>query len=230
MVIGLLAIIGSAGIALAEPAPIVTPAPHFDAALDAQRAHIAATLKPGVRAKLDPAIQEVLRRSQPVAPPAGKTPPPVDLAAVARSAVVTASLLQGGDPETLVTLVLAESAKNADGDLRAAVADLKSLNAKKAAQRAALRALKAARAKGKNVRAPLDGVLPTADFTKADFDAVKDVVIVLPDDKREDALADLSQETQLRIGVAEARRSKAQTMLSNILKRIADGKLSDNVK
>lgn len=229
--------------ALAEPAGAaskVVPAPtaRFDAVLEGRRVRLVGSLKAGQRAKLEGAIQDVLRRAQPPAPVAGKPAPPApDVAGVARSAVAGLAKAEGIDPETLVAIVLLEAAKAADRDLAATLAELKAASERKAAMRAALAALKSSRESTKSTKACatftcLDALPVSAEYTKADLEAVKQSLAGIGEGRREDTLSELGEQAAAHMQVYQDRYSRFLATLSNLLKKASDtsAQITQNLK
>jgi hypothetical protein len=207
----------------AAPAAAAAP-PRFEGALEARRVKMVGALKPGMRAKLDGPIQDVLRRAQPAAAAPGKpAAPAADLMAVARTSLGSLAGVEG-DIEALCFIVLMEAAKSAQEDLKAVMAEVQAINAKKAALRAAQAALNAAKASAKPCPTLdcISAIPASSDFAKADVDAVKQTLTAVPDARRLDKLGEMSEQQQIRMQIYMDRRAKALETLSNIMKKISD--------
>lgn len=226
-----LAIVSWPSAAHAEPATQVRPVavasvPQFDVALEARRTRLAASVKPAVLPKLDGAIKDVRKRAEPqIAPPGKPVPPVADLAAVARTFVAELARAESIDVETLVLLVLAEAAKDADRDLRAVLVEVKAANERKAAMRAALAALKASREATKSTKACaslacLDALPQSVEYTQATMATVKRSVLAIAEAKREDSLTEASTLEEVRLQLMMDRRAKYVETLSNLLKKL----------
>ncbi|HSO36105.1 MAG TPA: hypothetical protein VLT33_26440 [Labilithrix sp.] len=205
-----------AGTAMAPTAPTT---PRLEGVLEARRAKMVAGLKPGMRARLDGPIQDVLRSAQPVP---GKPAP--DLMAVSRSSLAVLGNMAGADIEALAFLVLMEATKSAQDDLKAIMAEVKAINARKSALRAALAALTASRASQKPCLTLdcLDAVPASAEFTKGDLEAVKQTLAPVPEPQRDAKLSELHGQSQIRVQILEERRQKMSEALSRLMKKISD--------
>ena len=114
---------------------------------------------------------------------------------------------------------------------------MKAARAKKQALRGAWAALKASRQATGSTKACatfacLDAVPASAEFTKADLDAVKQSVAAVAEPQREDKLDELSSQQQMLLQQLMDRQSKLETILSNVMKATNDtaGTLTENLK
>jgi hypothetical protein len=218
------------GAALPPAAATAAATPRLAQGLEARRVKMVGNLKPGVRAKLDKPIADVLRSGQ-----AGKAPP--DYMAVARASLGSSSVLgnmSDGDIMALAFLVLMEASKSAQEDLKAIMAGVKAINAQKAAARATLAAINAAKASQKPCAKLecLDAIAASADYTKADLDAVKQALEPLPEGQRTGKLSELGELQQMRLQMFMDRQAKMTETLSNLLKKISDtsSSITSNLK
>ena len=116
--------------------------------------------------------------------------------------------LGGGDVEALAFLVMMEATKEANEDLKAVMAETKSANEKKAAQRQAAAHAANSKLVVANIKVrPGVTAVKSADTTSA---------------AKTDSLGEMSEEQQLRLQMAMDRRTKAMETLSNLLNKMSD--------
>ncbi len=132
--------------------------------------------------------------------------------------------LAGGDIETLILLVMTEAAQDAEKDLKAAMAEMKATNEKKAAQREAANKLKREET-GIKAAARQEYTRPATTNLQVRPGLVKRQSV---NQSVEDAKAKLDSKNEmgetesLRMQMAMDRLSKLEATLSNLLKKVSE--------
>jgi hypothetical protein len=132
------------------------------------------------------------------------------------------------DIETLVQLVMMETAKDADEELRDAMAQMQAANRQKQAMRdsvqrsrEAQREMKGALRDSYDQRTQLAPVAPAKVTVVAPPPAAPSTALAQAETAPEatDSLGDLSSDKQLRLQMLQDRRAEAMEMLANIMKK-----------
>ncbi len=184
----------------------VEAAPAFPPGADARAAQVNAKLTPQARALIQ---QEAKREAA----------SNMVSEAAALQAVRSAGPLAGMSVEDAVLMMMMMISQDANDDMRQMLADMQRANAQKQAQRQAMEKQKAAQAAMKNqLRQEIPA--PPAHPRIARSAALDQ--FLASERVSYDALGDLGQEQQLKMQMALDRQSKANQIMSNMLKKISD--------
>ena len=134
------------------------------------------------------------------------------------------SQLQSVDIDALVMLIMMQMSKDANQDMKNMLIEMKRVNDEKKQMREATQLMKQQQARMKDsLRKNYDartGIQPAKSkdsLTKINLNMANATL-----QNRKDSLSDLSEEQQLRMQTYMDRKSKMETAISNIMKKIAD--------
>lgn len=132
--------------------------------------------------------------------------------------------LAGGDIEALTLLVMTEAAQDAEKDLKAAMAEMKATNEKKAAQREAANKLKREES-GIKATARQEYTRPATTNLQVRPGLVKPQSVDQAVDSTKaklDSKSELGETESLRLQMSMDRLAKLEATLSNLLKKISE--------
>jgi len=129
--------------------------------------------------------------------------------------------LASADIETLVFLVMMETSKSAQEDLKAQLAEMQAANKAKSAQRPTVTKIKSAAADSKATTQPNPPPKTTASQQVGGVKQDAPVSGAIPSDKP-DSLSELGEPESLRLQLAMDRHAKMVETLSNLMKKVSE--------